>query len=109
VELYVHNNYTIKTLEMAYTQSKHKRMSHFKNDTENKCSILRTLHLHHSIENLFQMTQVIVFVAHLLDATSFENGYPTTESLCVMLFAKKQSVIAVQRAFRTQCHMEPPS
>jgi hypothetical protein len=30
---------------------------------------------------LFQMTRVIVVVARPLDATSFENGYPTTEEL----------------------------
>jgi hypothetical protein len=44
-----------------------------------------------------------------LDATSFENGYPTAEELCVVQLAKKESVTAVQHAFRTQFHMEPPS
>jgi hypothetical protein len=50
-------------------QSEHKRTLHFKNGTENKCSVLRTSHLHHSIEKtlkvLFQMTRVIVVVTRL--------------------------------------------
>jgi hypothetical protein len=29
--------------------------------------------------------------------------------LCVVQLAKKESVTAVQHAFRTQFHMEPPS
>jgi hypothetical protein len=36
-----------------------------------------------------------------LDATSFENGYPTTEEL-VCPAVSEESVTAVQRAFRTQ-------
>jgi hypothetical protein len=39
-----------------------------------------------------------------LDATSFENGYPTTEELLYSA-AKKESVTAVQRAFCTQIHL----
>jgi hypothetical protein len=33
-------------------QSEHKRTLHFQNDTENKCGVLRTSHLHQSIEKL---------------------------------------------------------
>jgi hypothetical protein len=34
---------------------------------------------------------------------------PKQRSWCVLQLAKKESVTAVQRAFRTQFHMEPPS
>jgi hypothetical protein len=43
-----------------------------------------------------------------LDVTSFENYYSTTEELVCSAFSE-ESVTAVQRAFRTQFHMEPPS
>jgi hypothetical protein len=33
-------------------QGEHKRTLYFQNDTENKCSVLRTSHLHQSIEKL---------------------------------------------------------
>jgi hypothetical protein len=45
-------------------QGEHKRTLHFQSDTKNKCGVLRTSHLHQSIEKtlkvLFQMTGVIV-------------------------------------------------
>jgi hypothetical protein len=31
-------------------QGEHKRTLHFQNDTENKCGVLKTSHLHQSIE-----------------------------------------------------------
>jgi hypothetical protein len=34
---------------------------------------------------------------------------PQQRSWCVLQLAKKESVTAVQRAYRTQFHMEPPS
>jgi hypothetical protein len=33
-----------------YIQGEHKRTLHFQNDTENKCGVLRTSHVHQSIE-----------------------------------------------------------
>jgi hypothetical protein len=66
-------------------QGEHKRTFHFQNDTENKCGVLRTSHLHQSIKKNTQS-----FVPNdpgdcccepPLDATSFENGYPITEEL----------------------------
>jgi Mg2+/Co2+ transporter CorB len=51
-------------------QGEHKRTLLFQNDTENKCGVLRTSHLHQSTEKkkhkvLFQMTRVTVVVARL--------------------------------------------
>jgi hypothetical protein len=43
-----------------------------------------------------------------LDATNFENGYPTTEKL-VCSAVSKESVTTVRRAFRAQFEMEPLS
>jgi hypothetical protein len=42
-----------------------------------------------------------------IDATSFENGYSQQMSWCVLQLVNKESVTAVQRALRTQFHMEP--
>jgi hypothetical protein len=45
--------YIMKSLlgyELLILQGEHKRTSHFQNDIENKCSVLRTSHLHQSIE-----------------------------------------------------------
>jgi hypothetical protein len=39
-----------KDLECAYIQGEHKRTLHFQSDTENKCYVLRTSHLHQPIE-----------------------------------------------------------
>jgi hypothetical protein len=39
----------------------------------------------------------------------FEMTTPQQRSWCVLQLAKKEYVTAVQRAFRTQFHMEPPS
>jgi hypothetical protein len=36
-------------------------------------------------------------------------GTPQQRSWCVLQLAKKESVTAVKRAFRTQFHLEPPS
>jgi hypothetical protein len=43
----------------------------------------------------------------LLDATSFKNGYPTTEELVQLV--KKESTTAVQCAFCTQFQIENPA
>jgi hypothetical protein len=40
----------VKPLYMKCIQGEHKGTLHFKNDTENKCGVLRTSHLHQSIE-----------------------------------------------------------
>jgi hypothetical protein len=54
------------TPAIHYIQSEHKRTLHFQYDTENKCGIPRTSHLHQLIkklsEVLFQMTWVIAVV-----------------------------------------------
>jgi len=90
-------------------QGEHKRSLHFQNDTENKCGVLRTSHPHQSIEKLsqfcFKWPGDCCCCAPLLDATSFENGYPT----CVLQLGKIERVTAVQRTTRTQYHTEPPS
>jgi hypothetical protein len=51
-------------------QGEHKRTLCFQNDTENKCGVLRTSHLHQSIEKLS------TFCTHLT-----ETGYVLRESL----------------------------
>jgi hypothetical protein len=47
-------------------QGEHKRTLHFQNDTERKCGVLRTSHLHQSIEN----SQSFVHTSHRLDMCS---------------------------------------
>jgi hypothetical protein len=44
----------------------------------------------------------------LLDATSFEDGYPTSEKL-VCSAVNEGVLTGVQHAFHTQFHMELPS
>jgi hypothetical protein len=46
----------------VYIPGEHKRNLHFQSDTENKYGVLRTSHLHQSIDVLFQMTRVIVLL-----------------------------------------------
>jgi hypothetical protein len=46
-------NLTISTEKpKVIVQGEHKRALHFQNGTENKCGVLRTSHLHQSIEKL---------------------------------------------------------
>jgi hypothetical protein len=40
-----------------------------------------------------------------LDVSGFENGYLTTEELCVLQLVKKELVTAVQHTFCTQFHL----
>jgi hypothetical protein len=80
-------------LDVQTIQDKRKRTLHFQNDMKNKCSILRTSHLHQSIEKL----EVFFFsndwgdfcCGPLLDATCFENGYTTTEELACSTVCEK--------------------
>jgi hypothetical protein len=51
----------------------------------------------------------LLLLAPSLDATSFENGYPTTEELMCSAVSEERVCNSCQRAFRTQFHMEPPS
>jgi hypothetical protein len=63
-----------------------------------------------TVKVLFQMTRVIVLVARLrYMPLVLKMATPQQRSWCVMQLAKKESVTAVQRAFRTKFHMEPPS
>jgi len=56
---------------------------------------------------LFQMVWVVVIVMPLLDATSFENGYRTTEALVCSAVSKERDCNSC--AMYTQFHVEPPS
>jgi hypothetical protein len=56
------------------------------------------------------MTRVIVAVARLrYMPLVLKMATPQQRSWCVLQLAKKESVTAVQRAFRSQFHTEPPS
>jgi hypothetical protein len=56
------------------------------------------------------MTWVIAVVAHLYQMVLvLKMATPQQRSWCVLQSAKKQSVTAVECAFWTQFHMEPPS
>jgi hypothetical protein len=69
----------------SFIHIEHERTLHFQNDTENKCGVLRTSLLHQSIKNTRSFVSNdpgdCCCCAPPLVATSFENGYPTTEEL----------------------------
>jgi hypothetical protein len=103
----------LKTLEL-YIQGEHKRNLLFKNGTEKNAAYLE-LHTYTNrykkhLRVLFQMTRVIVVVARFRQMPLIlKMATPQQRSWCVLLLANKESVTAVQRAFRTQFHMKPPS
>jgi hypothetical protein len=58
---------------------------------------------------LFQMTQVIIPAFLHKMPLPLKMAIPQEKIGCVLHLAKKDSVTAVQLAFRTQFHMAPPS
>jgi hypothetical protein len=75
-------NEWMNKLKHTIIPGEHKRTLHFQNDTENKCGVLRTSHLHQSIEKHQSFASNdpgdCSCCAPPLDATSFENDYPAT-------------------------------
>jgi hypothetical protein len=51
---------------MIKIQGEHKRTLHFQNDTENKCGVLRTSHIHQSIEKLSEVCTHLTETRHVL-------------------------------------------
>jgi hypothetical protein len=69
---------------LLIVQSEHKRTLHFQNDTENKCDVLRTSHLHQSIEKLSKSCTHLTetrYVLHESHGTCRDDN-PTRPKLC---------------------------
>jgi hypothetical protein len=64
-------------------QGEHKRILHFKNDTENKCGVLTTSHLHQSIEKLSKFcthlteTRYVCSASHTADVETIIQLAPS--------------------------------
>jgi hypothetical protein len=93
------NSYTlyIPTYTHIQIQSEHKRTLHFQNNTENKCGILRTSHLHQSIEKLskfcthFTETQYVLCESH---GRCRDDNPNLTQTLCrVSLVMEAMAVV----------------
>jgi len=79
-------------------------LSASQSDTENTCCLFVAQHLHQSLEKLSEFVAVDPVYSYCgplsLDATDFENCYPTTKYFALQL--STQSVTALQRTYRAQ-------
>jgi hypothetical protein len=69
------------------TQDEYKRTLHFQNDTENKCGVLRTSHLHQSIETLSKFCTHLTETRYVLRESHgrFRDDNPTRPKLCAAM------------------------
>jgi ABC-type polysaccharide/polyol phosphate transport system ATPase subunit len=78
----------IELLVLSIIQGEHKGTLHFQNYTENKCGIVRTSHLHQSIERLSKTCTLLTETRYVLRESHgrCRDDNPTRPKLCAECF-----------------------